>query len=93
MKNMCMMLLFLFVGINNVNAQDWIPLQKYQQTTVVQTVPVINPVPQPFVVYQWVPVVVNQNTIVEQYCLFRRTQTVTVQPSIQWVYQPVIIYR
>lgn len=93
MKQLCMMLMFLFVTVNNANAQDcWTPFRGHVQTTVVQSYPV-NPVPQPVVVYQWVPVIVNQNTIVDQQCLFRRTQTVTVQPVVQWIYQPVIIYR
>lgn len=92
MKNLSMMLVILLMSIGNSYAQEWIPFQGYRQTTVVQNYP-SNPTPQPVVIYQWVPVVVNQNTIVEQHCLFRKIQTVTVQPVVQWVYQPVLIYR
>jgi len=92
MKNLYLILI-LFAVSNNTNAQDyWIPFSGYHQTTVVQNY-TINPVPQPVLVYRLVPVLVNQNTVTEQYCLFRKTQTIIVQPTIQWIYQPVLIYR
>lgn len=93
MKKLCTMLMFLIMCTTNIYAQDiWVPFQEYRQTTVVQNYP-ITTIPQPVVVYQWVPVLVNQNTFVEHQCLFRKTQTVTTQPVLQWVYQPVIVYR
>lgn len=93
MKNLSTMLVILLMSIGNSYAQEWIPFQGYRQTTTIQNYPLNNPTPQPVVVYQWVPVIVNQNTVMEHWCLFRRTQTVTIQPVIQWVYQPVLIYR
>jgi hypothetical protein len=87
-------LLMLFTS-TEIFAQEWVPYQPYP-ITVVQ--PNINyyPVPtvqQPVIVYQWVPYSVQQNIIVDQYCLFRRTQTVVSRPTVQWIYQPVVIYR
>lgn len=95
MKILSMMLLFLLISIGGANAQNYVPLPSYYpNTTFVQTVPVnVVAQPQPAIVYQWVPVVVNTNTVYEHNCLFRRTQTVVNQPQIQWIYQPVLVYR
>jgi len=84
----------LFVS-TEIFAQEWVPYQPYT-TTVVQpsisysSIPIVQ---QPVIIYQWVPYSIQQNTIVEQYCLFRKTQTIISKPAVQWIYQPVIIYR
>lgn len=94
MKTLCMMLLFLLINMGSANAQYWIPFQGYNTQTIQTTHSYhINHVPQPIVVYQWVPVVMQQNTVIDNFCLFRRTQTVVTQPVIQWVYQPFLVYR
>lgn len=76
-------------------AQEWIYYQQYQQPIIQQTItyPVVPLPPQPAIIYQWVPYSAQQNIIVEQHCLFRRTQTLISRPTVQWVYQPVVIYR
>lgn len=83
----------LFIG-TSAYAQEWIAAQPYPQPIAAPSIvyPIV-PVPQPVVVYQWVPYAAQQNIVVEQHCLFRRTQTVISRPTVQWVYQPVIVYR
>lgn len=86
-------LVFIFMGLGSQSyAQEWIPFQGYSQTQVVQQYTQVYQ-PQPFIVYQWTPVVVQQNFIVEQRYLFCKKQTVVTQPVTQWIYQPVIVYK
>jgi hypothetical protein len=85
------MLMIISVG-SNLYAQEWIAYQEPVQP-VVQTQVVYVQQPQPIVIYQWVPYVVQQNVIVEQQKLFCRTQTVVTRPYTQWIMQPVVIYR
>jgi hypothetical protein len=86
------LLLLLFTFANNCYAQEWIPYQPVVVQSIIQQ-PIIQYVPQPTVVYQWTPYVVQQNTIVQKMCLFHKTYTVISQPTIQYFYQPVIVYR
>jgi hypothetical protein len=94
MKNLarCLLMLMIMSIGSNLYAQNWIPYQETVQP-VVQTQVVYMPQPQPVVIYQWVPYVAQQNVIVEQQCLFRRTQTVVSRPFTHWVLQRVVIYR
>lgn len=88
MKNFarCLVMLFLIGISSNSYAQDWVAYNQPQvQTVYVQ--------PQPIVVYQWVPYVVQQNVIIEQRRLFCTNQTVVSRPITQWILQPVVIYR
>ncbi len=88
--------LFCFATNLSANAQNWIPYQGYQVQTVqvANTYPVIiQPVPQPVVVHQWVPFIFPQTTIVEQHCLFRKTQKIVTEPVTQWIYMPVVVYK
>lgn len=81
---------------DKVNAQNWIAYQGYQNPTVqiITTYPVvIQPVPQPIVVNQWVPFIVPQTTVIEHHCLFRKTQKIVTEPVMQWIYMPVVIYK
>lgn len=89
-----LILLATLFMVTEAYAQEWIAYQPYPQAVVQQNIvyPVV-PVPQPVVIHQWVPYPVQQNIVVEQHCLFRRTQTVVSKPAVQWVYQPVVIYR
>lgn len=93
MKNLarCFVLLFFITFVNNCYGQEWVAYQSQpiQQPVIQYT----TPHPQPVVVYQWIPVIVQQNVVIERYCLFHRTQTLTTVPVIRYVYQPVIIYR
>lgn len=85
------------LAISNIaNAQNWIPYQPYQTQNiqVTNTYPVIiQSVPQPIVVNQWVPFIVPQTTIVEQHCLFRKTQKIITEPVTRWIYMPVVVYK
>jgi len=94
MKNLvrCFVAILLISVGSNSYAQNWIPYQEPIQP-VVQTQVVYVAQPQPVVVYQWIPYVVQQNVIVEQQRLFCRTQTVVSRPYTQWIIQPVVIYR
>jgi hypothetical protein len=76
---------------SSLYAQNWVPYQENIQPVQTQFVYVQQP--QPVMVYQWVPYVVQQNIIVEQQRLFCRTQTVVSRPYTQWVIQPVVVYR
>ena len=81
---------------SKANAQNWIPYQGYQTQTVqvTNTYPVfIQPIPQPVIVNQWVPFIVPQTTVIEQHCLFRKTQKVITEPVTQWIYMPVVVYK
>ena len=87
-------LVTLFMA-TEIYAQEWVAYQQYPQPAIQQTIvyPVVPLPPQPAVIYQWVPYATQQSIVVEQYCLFRRTQTVISRPTVQWIYQPVVIYR
>ena len=93
MKNFarCLVMLFLIGVSSNLYAQEWVAYNPY-----VQPQPPIQMVyvqPQPVVVYQWVPYSVQQNVVVEQRRLFCVNQTVVSRPTIQWMLQPVVVYR
>lgn len=93
MKNFarCLVMLFLMGVSSNLYAQEWVAYNQY-----IQPQPQIQMVyiqPQPVVVYQWVPYAVQQNVVVEQRRLFCVNQTVVSRPTIQWILQPVVVYR
>lgn len=93
MKNFarCLVMLFLIGVSSNSYSQEWVSYNPYvQPQPQIQTIYVQ---PQPVIVYQWVPVLVNKNIFVEQYYLCRKIQRVIVQPTIYWIYQPVLVYR
>lgn len=89
-----------FFGLGSITiADEWVA---YQVTPVIM--PNINTTthsqsysislqPQPIIVYQWVPYTTHYYTTIESRCLFRREQTLIVQPMTRWLYQPHIIYR
>lgn len=91
MKNFarCLVMLFLMGVSSNLYAQEWVAYNQYPQPQV-QTVYIQ---PQPVVIYQLVPYTVQQNVVVEQRRLFCVNQTVISKPTIQWILQPVVIYR
>ncbi len=50
-------------------------------------------VPQPTVVYGWVPYYYNVPVVTERRCWFlRREKQITYQPQVQWYYKP-LYYR
>lgn len=96
MKNIarCLLVMLMVVLCDNIYGQEWIPYQpsnRVVQTTVTQQSYVYQP--QPVVVYQYIPYVVNQPVVVEQRCLLYRTQRVVYVPQTQYFYQPVVVYR
>ena len=93
MKNFarCLVMLFLMGVSSNLYAQEWVAYNQYVQSQPqIQTIYVQ---PQPVVIYQWVPYSVQQNIVVEQRRLFCINQTVVNRPTIQWILQPVVVYR
>jgi hypothetical protein len=49
-------------------------------------------VPQPRVVYGWVPYYYNVPVVTERRCWFlRRERQLTYQPQVQWYYQPLFV--
>jgi hypothetical protein len=94
MKNLarCFVMLCIMGVSSLAYAQEWVAYREIVQPAP-QTEMVYIAQPQPVVVYQWVPYVVQQNVIVEQHRLFCRTQTVMTRPFTQWVLQPVVVYR
>lgn len=94
MKILCTMLFSLCFLCNSSYSQEWIPFQGHINNTV-QYYPIYNH-PQPtqqMIIYQLTPVIVYENIITDQHCLFRRTQTIVSQPVIRWVYYPTIVYK
>jgi hypothetical protein len=94
MKNLarCLIAILLISTGSNLYAQNWVSYQEPVQPTVPNQIVYIQQ-SQPVVIYQWVPYIVQQNVVVEQQRLFCRTQTVITKPYIQWVLQPMVIYR
>ena len=93
MKNFarCLVMLLLIAAASNSYAQEWVAYNQYVQAQPqIQTVYVQ---PQPVVIYQWVPYTVQQNVVVEQRRLFCVNQTVVSRPTVQWILQPMVIYR
>ena len=87
----CLVMLFLMGVSSNLYAQEWVAYNQYVQPQPhIQTVYVQ---PQPVIVYQWVPYTVQQNMVVEQRRLFCVNQTIVSRLTIQWILQPVVIYR
>jgi hypothetical protein len=78
------------------NPNDWmpyvpnVPVTNYQSPTFVETQQTIVTTirPAPVVVYNWVPVYVNQPVVYEKYSIFCRQRIVAQQPVIYWVYRP-----
>jgi len=86
----CLVVFFILGLSMDVYAQNWIPYQQpvvYTQNIVEQTYI------QPVVVYNWVPYVIQQNIVVEQRCLFYKTQRIVTVPQTQWIYQPTVELR
>lgn len=93
MKNFarCLVMIFLMGVSSNMYAQEWVAYNQYvQPQPQIQTVYVQ---PQPLVIYQWVPYTVQQNVVVEQRRLFCVNQTVVSRPTVQWILQPIVIYK
>jgi hypothetical protein len=99
MKNLarCFVLIAVTALCTNAYAQNWIPYQEYREP-VFQTITTIQQyqvptIPQPIIVYQWTPYAVNQNIILEQRCLFHKTQKLISVPQTYWTLQPVMMYK
>ena len=93
MKNFagCLVILFLMGFSSNLYAQEWVGYNQYiQPQPQIQTVYLQ---PQPIVIYQWVPYSVQQNVVLEQRRFFCVNQTVISRPVVQWILQPMVIYR
>ena len=95
MKTLYAGMIFLFLSMSNVNANEWVPYDTYRVPRVsspvvqlpmiqqypVSAVPVIVPLMVPYV-----PVVTYDSILVEQnqWCLFKRYEWVRV-PRVQYV--------
>ena len=93
MKNFarCLVMLFLMGVSSNMYAQEWVAYNQYVQSQPqIQTIYVQ---PQPVLVYQWIPYTVQQNIVVEQRRLFCVNQTIVSRPTVQWILQPMVIYK
>ena len=93
MKNFarCLVMLFLMGVSSNMYAQEWVAYNQYVQSQPqIQTIYVQ---PQPVLDYQWIPYTVQQNIVVEQRRLFCVNQTIVSRPTVQWVLQPMVIYK
>ena len=77
---------------------EWVasaPVAPAPPPIVVETqVPAITyVVPQPTIVYGWVPYYYNVPVVTERRCWFlRKERQITYQPQVQWYYQP-LYYR
>ena len=95
MKTLYAGMIFLFLSMSNVNANEWVPYDTYRvprvsspvvQLPMIQQYPVIAvPVIVPLMV-PYVPVVTYDSILVEQnqWCLFKRYEWVRV-PRVQYV--------
>lgn len=87
----CLTTLLLISFGSSLYAQEWVAYNQYAQIQPqIQTIYVQS---QPVIVYQWVPYTVQQNVVVEQRRLFCVNQTVVSRPVVQWILQPMVIYR
>lgn len=96
MKNLarCLfMLCILSVNPKNGFTQEWIPYVNHTIITVTEQTQVVYRQPQPVMVYQWIPYIIPQSYVVEKRCLLHKTYHVMNQPTVQWIYQPVVTYR
>ena len=93
MKNFarCLVMLFLIGVSSNSYAQEWVAYNQYVQPQ--PQIQIVYIQPQPVVIYQWVPYIVQQNVIVEQRRFFCVNQTVVNRPITQWILQPMVIYK
>jgi hypothetical protein len=79
------------------NPNEWMPyipnapVVNYQVPTLVETHQTIVTTirPSPVIVYNWVPVYINQPVIYEKYSIFCRQRIIAQQPVIYWVYRPI----
>ena len=82
----------LFFG--SAYSQEWVSYNPYPPVVQVPAVPSQSfstyIVQQPIVVYRWVPQYINQPVLVEQRFLFCKRYHLTVQPTIQWIQQPIV---
>lgn len=92
--------LLLFLSQSNIYANnDWIPFvmpAPVVPTVYVPVVPALTYSTQDFIVqktftYGWVPYYTTKTIVVEHNGLFCKHKTVTQQPVIEWIFQP--IYR
>lgn len=93
MKNFarCLVMIFLMGVSSNLYAQEWMAYNPHVQSQ--PQIQMVYVYPQPVVVYQWVPYTVQQNVVVEQRRLFCVNQTVVSRPTVQWILQPMVIYK
>jgi hypothetical protein len=99
MKNLarCFYVLFALTVTHSLYADEWItysynPPQVTQTQTTITPQP-YNPPPQPVLVYQYTPYVIQQPVVVEQRCFLHRTQKIVYIPQVQYFYHPVWVYR
>ena len=79
------------------NPNEWIPyvpnapVANYQAPVLMETQQTIVTTirPSPVIVYNWVPVYINQPVVYEKYSIFCRQRIVVQQPVIYWVYRPI----
>lgn len=99
MKSFIFCIVVLFSSNVYANSSDWIP---YIPQPVILQPPVVEVpltpsvtysnvvIQKPLVLtYDWVPYTVNKTILVEKCGLFCKYRYFTVQPTIEWVYQPV----
>lgn len=60
-----------------------------EQPSVVLVTPEIK---KPTIIYRWVPIYVNRPVTIINNRLFSRTERITYQTTIEWVYQPFYVY-
>ena len=88
------LILFISLFLSSAYAQEWVSYNPYPPVVQVPAVPSQSfstyIVQQPIVVYRWVPQYINQPVLVEQRSLFCKRYYWTVQPTIQWINQPII---
>lgn len=89
----CLVMFVVISLCGNSFADEWIPYRENYVPIIEPRVTYIVPQYQPVVYYQPVPYVVYQNVVVENRCLFHRTQTLVTRPITQYYYQPVVLYR
>ena len=85
-----LLILVAMIFTNSIYAQDvWVPYR----AEIVSPQPAYLSYSQPTIYYQAVPYYNYQTTVVEHRCMFHVRKQIITKPIIQWVYQPVIIYK
>jgi hypothetical protein len=105
MNKLSLVCCLLLALINTYSfADEWVAYQQYYSNQTISVpnystyhVPVIRQASPdiariPFLTYTWVPYYVNNAIVYEKHSIFCTHRTITLQPNLIWIYQPIWRY-